>query len=80
MIVKWDKETRRKIIGEIQEYFYREKCEEIGEIAAGDLLEFIDNRLAQFYFNEGINQAMDQWNQSVARLEEDLFSIKRPIG
>ncbi|MDF2535115.1 MAG: hypothetical protein K0R18_1274 [Bacillales bacterium] len=79
MLVKWDKEIRRKLISEIQKYYYQENGEELGEIAAGDLLEFFDDKIAKFYFNEGVNQAMKQWEQSAARLEEDLFSIKRPI-
>lgn len=79
MLVKWEKETRRKMIAEIQRYFYQERGEEMGEIAAVDLLEFIDSHLAKFYYNEGINQAIKQWEQSTLRLEEDLFSLKRPI-
>lgn len=80
MLVKWDKETRKKVIGEIQAYFYQEKGEEMGEIAAGDLLEFIDDKLSKFYFNEGVDQAMKLWEQSAVRLEEDLFSLKRSIN
>lgn len=79
MFIKWDKETRRKMIEEIQRFYYEENGEEIGEISAVNFLEFVDNQLAKFYYNEGVNQAMRQWEQSAARLEEDLFSLKRPV-
>ncbi|MDF2557751.1 MAG: hypothetical protein K0R71_1579 [Bacillales bacterium] len=78
MLVKWDKEIRRKMINEIQEYFYQEKGEEIGDLAAEDFLEFIDKVISKYYYNEGINQAKKLWEQSSTRLEEELFSLKRP--
>lgn len=78
MFVKWEKEIRRNLVGEIQKFFFNERNEELGEIAAEDFLEFIDDRIGHFYFNEGVNQALKLCETSVTRLEEDLFSLKRP--
>ncbi len=75
---KWKPEVKQELIHEIQTYFSKERDEDIGVIAAESMLTFINEKLAPYYFNAGVDQALQLCGQVSARLEEDLFSLKRP--
>ena len=45
MIIKWKVEDKKWVIGQIQRYFFEERDEEIGELAAENLLEFFSRGL-----------------------------------
>ncbi len=79
MLIQWKQEDKRLLIASIQRLFLEEFDQEIGEIAAATVLEFIDDEVATHYFNEGVRQAMNQEVSAHARLEEDLFALLRPI-
>ena len=50
-------EERERAIGAIRAYFERERDEEIGELAAGLLLDFVGEQLGPYFFNRGIEDA-----------------------
>ncbi len=56
--LKLSREERTQIVEDLQSYFLNEKGEEIGELAAVLLLDFIGERLGPIYFNRGLQEAM----------------------
>lgn len=56
--LKLSREERAQIVEDLQRYFLNEKGEEIGELAAALLLDFIGERLGPIYFNRGLQEAM----------------------
>lgn len=52
--IKLSKEKREEMIGQIKTFFLKEKEEEIGDLAAGLLLDFIIDKLADEFYNQGI--------------------------
>jgi uncharacterized protein (DUF2164 family) len=63
------REKKEVMVGEIKQYFRNERGEEIGDLAAGLLLNFIAEKIAPEFYNKGINDAHGYLSE---RLEEML--------
>ncbi|MGW6380591.1 DUF2164 domain-containing protein [Peribacillus butanolivorans] len=79
MFIQFPLEKRRAMIEHIQEYVYQENGEKIGEIAAENHLQFILDNIAPFIYNEGIKDAKTVIEDRIGNIEEDLYSLERPI-
>ena len=66
------KEKKEKLIKEIITYFKEEKDEEIGVIAAEDLLDFFLEELTPEIYNKGVADAKTVIKQNFDNLEIDL--------
>jgi len=71
--VKVTKERRDEMVSDIKKYFSKEREEEIGDLAAGLILDFILEKLAPELYNQGVCDA-HQYMQDAA---EDLLSIRK---
>nr|WP_277717579.1 DUF2164 domain-containing protein [Priestia flexa]WEZ10301.1 DUF2164 domain-containing protein [Priestia flexa] len=67
------KRKKKVLIEEIQTYFLNERDEEIGELAAGLLLDFFIDKIAVEFYNLGVE---DSYRYMSDRLE-DLFAIQK---
>ncbi len=67
MIFNLQKEERNKIISEIQNFFYEERDEEIGIIAAEEVLEFFLQNIGGMVYNKALDDAKEWFSK---RLEE----------
>jgi uncharacterized protein (DUF2164 family) len=72
-VFKVTKERRDDLILVIKNYYSQEREEEIGDLAAGLILDFILEKLAPEFYNQGICDA-HQYMQDAA---EDLLSIQK---
>ncbi|PLS14725.1 DUF2164 domain-containing protein [Bacillus sp. M6-12] len=79
MNIKFPRDHKDHIIRSIQEYFYRQNGEEIGEIAAEDFMNFALKEIGPFIYNEAIKDAKSIIDDKMMNLEEDLSSLERPI-
>lgn len=73
-------EKKREMIQEIQEFFLKERGEEIGEFAAEICFEFIKERLGPIFYNEGIRDAREVAEQRMQMLEEDLYALEKRLA
>jgi len=67
------KEKRGAMISAIKNYFSKEREEEIGDLAAGLILDFIIEKLAPEFYNQGIYDSYKFMENSM----EDLLSIQK---
>ncbi|MFD0050523.1 DUF2164 domain-containing protein [Actinomycetes bacterium NPDC127524] len=79
MFIQFPLEKKKAMIRSIQEYVYQEQGEEIGELAAENHLQFILREIAPFIYNEGIKDAKRIIEDQMNSLEEELFSLERPV-
>jgi uncharacterized protein (DUF2164 family) len=63
------KEKKDHMVSAIKGYFLKERGEEIGDLAAGLLLNFITEEIAPEFYNKGIYDAYGYMSE---RLEEML--------
>lgn len=70
--LKLEKTNRDKLIEEIITYVNEERDEELGELAAGFLLDFFCERLGPLYYNLGLRDAHAFINDKL----EDLAALE----
>ena len=70
--LKLDKENRDKLIEGIIAYFHEEHDEELGELAAGFLLDYFCEQLGPIYYNQGLRDAHTFINDKL----EDLAALE----
>jgi uncharacterized protein (DUF2164 family) len=71
--IKLDKEKRAGMITAIKNFYLTDREEEIGDLAAGFLLDFIVEKLAPEFYNQGITDAHKYMETQV----EDLLSLQK---
>ncbi len=76
---KWDilsKERRSSLIREIITHFEKERGEEIGILAAEDILDFFQEALSKDIYNRAIEDAKMIIKQNAENLEIDIDLLK----
>jgi uncharacterized protein (DUF2164 family) len=79
MILKMPREQKMQIISLVQRYFREERDEEIGDLAAELLMDFMIKQIGPFIYNLAINDVQSILSQKMASLEEDVYTLKMPI-
>ncbi len=69
--IKISKEARAEMISSIKNYFAKERDEELGDLAAGLVLDFITEELAPEFYNQGVYDSYKFMNLRC----EDLLTI-----
>ena len=60
------------MIAEIKHYFAKERDEELGDLAAGMILDFITEKLAPAFYNQGVDNAYRYMKEAT----EDMLGIR----
>ena len=67
------KEIRKNLIEEIKRFFWNERDEELSDLAAEIILDFVLNTIGPHIYNVGINDAYGFMNEKI----EDLFGLEK---
>ena len=67
------KERKEEMISSIQQFFYNERDEEIGNLAASAVLDFFIEELSSEFYNQGINDAY----RYISDRAEDLLGLQK---
>jgi len=70
---KLSKENRNEMILAIKTYFQTEREEELGDLAAGFILDFFMEKLGPEFYNQGILDSYRYMNEKI----EDLLGIQK---
>jgi uncharacterized protein (DUF2164 family) len=70
--IELSKEQKAKAIEEINKFFYNERNEEIGELASILFLDFITEKLAPIFYNEGIKDSIKFMQEHV----DDMYGLE----
>jgi uncharacterized protein (DUF2164 family) len=71
--IKLTKEQRDEMIAGIKHYFLKKREEEIGDLQAGLVLDFILEELAPEFYNQGVSDSYMYMKDTI----EDLLSIQK---
>jgi uncharacterized protein (DUF2164 family) len=71
--IKITKERRDEMVSAIKNYFSKEREEELGDLAAALVLEFIIEELAPEFYNQGVYDSYNYMENTI----EDLLSIQK---
>lgn len=67
------KEEREEMLGEIKQFFVKERDEEIGDLAADIVLDFIIDKMSDKFYNKGIYDSYIYLNDKAS----DLLELQR---
>lgn len=67
------KEKKAVLIDLIKVYFYKERDEDLGDLAAAMILDFFTEKLAPEFYNQGV---LDSYKYMADRVE-DLLGIQK---
>ncbi|ANM31406.1 hypothetical protein ABI59_20255 [Acidobacteria bacterium Mor1] len=71
-------EQKKFAAAELKRWFDDERDEPIGDLGVELLLDLIAERIAPFYFNQGVQAARRKVEDGAARLAEDLDVTELP--
>lgn len=71
--IKLSKEKREAMISTIKQYFYNERDEDLGDLAAAMILDFFIDELAVEFYNQGVQDAYRYMSDRV----EDILGIQK---
>ncbi|WP_019914948.1 DUF2164 domain-containing protein [Paenibacillus sp. HW567] len=74
--IKLPKEQRDIITENIRAYFEEERGEEIGHLAADNLLEFFLKELGPAIYNGALSDCRTLVEQRMQSLEEDIYALE----
>jgi uncharacterized protein (DUF2164 family) len=70
--INLSKERKAAMIAEIKHYFATERNEELGDLAAEMVLDFIVEKLAPDFYNQGVDNAYRFMKEAT----EDLMGVR----
>jgi uncharacterized protein (DUF2164 family) len=71
--IKITKEQHDNMIAAIKHYFLKKREEEIGDLQAGLMLDFILEELAPEFYNQGVSDSYSYMKDTI----EDVLSIRK---
>jgi len=71
--IKISKEKRDYMISELKNYFLVERNEDLGDLASALILDFITEKIAPEFYNQGVYDAYNYMNERM----EDMLSIQK---
>ncbi|HBS60582.1 MAG TPA: DUF2164 domain-containing protein [Firmicutes bacterium] len=69
------KDIRKVLVEDIKNYFLTEREEEMGDLSAEFLLDFILETIGPHIYNRAINDA----HTFMSEKTEDLFALEKPV-
>jgi len=70
--INLSKERKAAMIAEIRHYFLKERDEELGDLAAEMVLDFITEKLAPDFYNQGVDNAYRYMKEAT----EDMLGVR----
>ena len=79
VVLKISREHKALLVHKMQSYFETERSEEIGELAAGNLLDFMIKQLGPIIYNQAISDARTVVMQQMERIEDEIHVLEQPL-
>ena len=73
--IELTKEKKKEMTEAIKYYFLKEREEEIGDLASGLILEFIIEKLAPEFYNQGVYDSYKYMELKI----EDILAIQKIV-
>lgn len=79
IILKLPREYKEQMIKRVQDFFYEERSEEIGQLSAEIILDYMIKEIGPIIYNQAIKDAIKTVGERMVSLEDDLHSMEKPI-
>lgn len=77
--IEFPKEDKKIVIEKLQIYFQEEMDQEINQFEAGFLLDFFADNIGAFYYNRGLNDALDVVRNKMDDIVDGVYQIEKQV-
>ncbi len=78
-VIKFSKEEKEQIIPKIKMYLSEELNVEIGNFDAEFLLDFFSEEVGSYFYNRGLNDAIDMLDARMDEVKESIYVLEKPV-
>lgn len=75
--IEFSKEERAAVAGKLRDYFARELDQELGQLPAEMLLDFIGREIGGAFYDRGVHDAQQLVRQKAEDIVEALYGLER---
>lgn len=75
--IEFSKDERTAVTGKLRDYFARELDQELGQLSAEMLLDFIGKEIGGAFYNRGVHDAQQLVQQKAEDIVEALYGLER---
>jgi len=75
--IEFSKEERAAITAKLRDYFARELDQDLGQLPAEMLLDFIGTAIGGAFYNRGVHDAQQLVQQKAEDIVEALYGLER---
>ncbi len=79
IIIKFSKEEKELLIPKIKMYLKEELDTDIGNFDAEFLLDFFSEEVGAYFYNRGIQDALDMLDNRMEEVKESIYVLEKPI-
>ncbi|WP_342406076.1 DUF2164 domain-containing protein [Brevibacillus sp. FSL K6-2834] len=79
-ITKFPREQREHVINQVQLYFQDERGEELGRLAAEQMLDFFVKTLGPVVYNQAVEDCRKLMLERMSALEDDFYTLEQPLA
>jgi uncharacterized protein (DUF2164 family) len=74
------KEQKDEMIERLITYFLEERSENIGHLAAGQLLDHLMQEIGPYFYNQAMGDARAVVLRKSSEIEDELYALEKPIN
>ncbi|RIX53675.1 DUF2164 domain-containing protein [Paenibacillus nanensis] len=78
--IKLPKEQKMEIVRNVQAYFEGERSEQLGDLGAEQLIDFMIGELGPYIYNKAIEDARQLVLEKMNQIEDEFYSLEKPVG
>lgn len=78
--IKFSKEEKERIIPKIKRYLSEELNTDIGNFDAEFLLDFFSEEVGSYFYNRGLNDAIDMLDARMDEVKESIYVLEKPVN
>jgi len=79
IIIKFSKEEKELLIPKIKMYLKEELDTDIGNFDAEFLLDFFSEEVGAYFYNRGIQDALDMLDNRMEEVKESIYVLEKPV-
>ncbi len=79
-MIKFSKEEKSQLIPKIKMYVKEELDTDIGNFDAEFLLDFFSEEVGAYFYNRGIQDALDMLDNRMEEVKESIYVLEKPVN
>ena len=78
--IKLDDSVKVEVVAKLQKYFQDELQQEIGSFDAEFMLDFFSKEVGGFYYNQGLADALKNFESKMEDVGELIYQLEKETG